>query len=56
MSSVTFLVNGKAVAIDKKAPFIARIGTKGLPARLKVTARVKQAGKTVVLTKARKRC
>jgi hypothetical protein len=56
VSSVTFSVNGKPVAIDKKAPFTARIGTKGLAAQLKVTARVKQGGKTVVLTKTRKRC
>lgn len=56
VTSVTFLVGGKAVAIDKKAPFTARIGTKGLPAQLKVTARVKQAGKTLSLTKTIKRC
>jgi hypothetical protein len=56
VSSVTFLVNGKAVAIDKKAPFTARIGTAGLPARLNVSARVKQAGKTTALTKSVRRC
>jgi hypothetical protein len=56
VSSVTFLVNGKPVALDKKAPFTARIGTKGLPAQLKVTARVKQGGTTVTLAKAIKRC
>jgi hypothetical protein len=56
VSSVTFLVNGKPVAIDKKAPFTARIGTRGLPARLKVAARVKQAGKTVTLTRSTARC
>ena len=56
VSSVTFLINGKPVAIDKKAPFTARIGTRGLPPQLKVTARVKQAGETVSLTKATKRC
>lgn len=56
VSSVTFLVNGRAVAIDKKAPFTARINTAGLPAQLKVSARVKQGSKTVVLTKVRKRC
>jgi hypothetical protein len=54
--SVTFLVNGKPVAIDKKAPFTARIGTRGLPASLKVAARVKRAGKTVTLTKSTARC
>jgi len=56
VTSVTFLVGGKAVAIDKKAPFTARIGTAGLPARLKVSARVKAAGKTTVLTKSIARC
>lgn len=56
VSSVTFLVNGKPVKIDRKAPFTARIATGRLPAQLKITARVKQAGKTVVLTKARRRC
>lgn len=56
VSSVTFLVNGKAVAIDKKAPFTARIGTAGLPAQLKVGARVKTGGKTIVLAKAVERC
>jgi len=56
VNSVTFLVNGKPVAIDKKAPFAARIGTTGLPAQLKVSARVKQAGKTTTLTKSIRRC
>ena len=56
VSSVTFLVNGKAVAIDKKAPFTARIATAGRPAQLKVTARVKAAGKTTVLSKSIRRC
>jgi hypothetical protein len=56
VTSVTFLVGGKAVAIDKKAPFSARIGTAGLPAQLKVSARVKADGKTTVLTKSIARC
>ena len=56
VSSVTFLVNTRAVGVDKKAPFTARIGTAGLPAQLKVGARVKVSGKTIVLTKAVKRC
>ncbi len=56
VTSVTFLVYGKAVGIDKKAPFTARIGTTGLAARLKVTARVKAAGKTTALTKSIARC
>ena len=56
MTSVTFLVNGKPIAIDRKAPFTARIATGALPALLKVTARVQAAGKTVTLTKALPRC
>lgn len=56
VSSVTFLVNGKAVVIDRKAPYTARIKTHGLPAQLKVTARVRAAGKTIVLTKAVHKC
>jgi uncharacterized Zn-binding protein involved in type VI secretion len=56
VTSVTFLVNGKPVAIDKKAPFTARIGTSGLAAQLKVTARVHAAGKTVAYTKTIRRC
>jgi len=56
VSSVIFLINGKTVATDKQAPFVARIGTKGLAAQLKVTARVRVSGKTVVLTKAIRRC
>jgi hypothetical protein len=56
VSSVTFLVNGKSVAVDKKAPFTARVPTRGLAAQLKVTARVKSAGKTAVLTKTIRRC
>lgn len=56
VTSVTFLVNGKAVAIDKKAPFTARIGTAGLPAQLKVSARVKAAGKSTTVTKSIARC
>lgn len=56
VTSVTFLVNGKSIAVDKKAPFTARIGTAGLAAQLKVTARVKAAGKTTALTKSIRRC
>ena len=56
VSSVTFLVNTRTVGVDKKAPFTARIRTAGLPAQLKVGARVKVGGKTIVLTKAVKRC
>lgn len=56
VKSVTFLVNSKVVVVDKKAPFTARSATGTLPARLKVAARVKQAGKTVTLTKTLRRC
>lgn len=56
VSQVAFLVNGKTVVLDRKAPFKARIGTHGLPSHLKVTARVRVAGKTIVLTKALRRC
>ena len=56
VTSVTFLVNGKRVAIDKKAPFTVRVATTGLAAQLKVTARVLAAGKTVALTKTIARC
>ena len=56
VTSVTFLVNGKSVGIDKKAPFTARVATTGLAAQLKVTARVKAGGKTIALTKSIRRC
>lgn len=56
VTSVTFLVNGKAVGIDKRAPFTARIGTAGLPAQLKVSARVKAAGRTTTVTKSIPKC
>jgi hypothetical protein len=56
VSLVRFLVNGRAVAIDRTAPFTARIATSGLPAQLKVTARVIAAGKITVLTKSIRRC
>jgi hypothetical protein len=54
--SVKFLVNGKSVGVDKKAPYTVRIATRGLAAQVKVTARVLYVGKTVVLKKAIKRC
>ncbi|MGZ8793556.1 MAG: hypothetical protein ACXW0F_02725 [Gaiellaceae bacterium] len=56
IKSVAFLVNGKRVAIDRKAPFTARVRTAGLAAQLHVTARVQSAGETVVLRKAIHRC
>lgn len=55
VSSVTFLVNGKPVAIDRKAPFVARIATAGLAAQLKVTVRIQPGGKSA-LTKSVRRC
>jgi len=56
VSSVVFLVGGKAVAIDKKAPFTVRISTSGRPATLRVSAKVTASGKTVTLTKSIARC
>ena len=56
VTSVTFLVNGKAVGVDRKAPFGARAGTAGLPARIKLAARVLVAGKTTVATTSIARC
>ena len=56
VTSVTFLVNGKPIAIDRKAPFAARIGTAGLPKQLRVVARVKEGGKSAALTKSIRRC
>ena len=56
VTSVAFILNGKTVATDKKAPFTTPIGTFGLAAPLKLTARVNQGGKTITLTKAVRRC
>jgi hypothetical protein len=56
INSVTFLVNGKRFGLDKKAPFTARVRTARLAAQLRVTARVHSPGKTVVLTKSKRRC
>jgi hypothetical protein len=56
VTSVVFLVGGKAVAIDKKAPFTARIAMAGLPTQLKVSARVKAGAQTTVLSKSIARC
>lgn len=56
VTSVTFLVGSKPVAIDKKAPFTARIGTAGLPAKVKVSARVNANGRTTTLTKSIASC
>ena len=56
VSSVTFVVNGKVVAVDSKAPFTLRFKATGHPARLKVTARVRAAGKTTIVNKTIKPC
>jgi len=57
VTSVTFLVNGKVVLVDSKAPFTLRAKQKtGHPAHLKVTARVRAGGKTTVLTKTVRPC
>jgi hypothetical protein len=56
VTSVTFHVNGKKVVTDKKAPFTVRLATSGLPASLRVGARVLASGKTVALTKTIRRC
>ena len=56
VTSVTFLVNGKVVLVDSKAPFGLRFKATGHPVYLKVTARVRAAGKTTVVTKTVRPC
>ncbi len=56
VTAVTFLLNGKAKATDRKAPFAAKFATKGLSAQVRVGARVTSGGKVVTLTKSIKRC
>ena len=56
ITSVKFLVNGKKIKLDKKAPFTARVGTARLAAILHVTAQVNAGGKTVALKKTIRRC
>ncbi len=56
ITSVTFLVNGKALLVDLKAPFTLRTKPTGHPAHLKVTARVRAAGKNTLLTKTVRPC
>ena len=56
VTAVTFLLNGKAKATDKKAPFAAKFPTAGLSAQVRVGARVTSGGKVVTLTKSIKRC
>jgi hypothetical protein len=56
VTAVTFLLNGKAKATDKKAPFAAKFGTAGLPAQVRVGARVTSGTQVATLTKSIKRC
>jgi hypothetical protein len=56
VTSVTFLVNGKAVLVDSKPPFTLRFKATGHPAHLKVTARVRAAGKTTLVSKTVRPC
>ena len=57
ITSVTFLVNGKVVATDKKAPFTLRLKTpRHAPAHLKLGARVRMAGKTTLLARTVRPC
>jgi hypothetical protein len=56
VTSVTFLVNGRLVTVDSKAPFTLRVRVTGHPAHLKVTARVRAAGKTTLVSKTIKPC
>ena len=56
VSSVTFLVNGKLIAVDSKAPFTLRLKMVGHPAHLKVAARVRIAGKATLVSKTIKPC
>lgn len=56
VTKVTFLLNGKAKATDRKAPFAAKFATTGLSAQVRVGARVTSGGKVVTLTKSIKRC
>jgi hypothetical protein len=53
---VSFLVNGKTKATDRKAPFVARISTKGLRLPLRVAAVVHLKRSTVTLRKQFHRC
>ena len=56
VTSVAFLVNGKVITVDIKPPFTLRFKATGHPAHLKVTARVRAAGKITLLTKTVKPC
>ena len=56
VTSVAFLVNGKVIFVDIKAPFTLRFKATGHPAHLKVTARVRAAGKITLVTKTPRPC
>jgi hypothetical protein len=56
VTSVTFLVNGKAVLVDAKAPFTLRLKTTGHAKQVKVGARVRAAGKVTLVTKTFRPC
>jgi len=56
VQSVTFVVNGVAVLVDTKAPFTLRFKATGHPSKLKVSARVRAAGKTTVVAKTVRPC
>ena len=56
VTSVTFLVNGKVVLVDSKAPFKLRYKASGHPAHLKVTARVRAVGKVTLVSKTVRPC
>lgn len=56
VASVTFLVNGKAVLVDTKAPFTVRFKPTGHPAHLTVTALVRVGGKTTRVSKTVRTC
>ena len=56
VSSVTFLVGGKAVLVDTKAPFTLRLKITGHPKQVKIGARVRAAGKVSLVTKTFRAC
>ncbi len=56
ITSVAFLLNGKAIALDIKAPFTQRFTPSGHPKHLTVGARVRASGKVTLLTKTVRPC
>lgn len=56
VTSVVFSAGGRALAIDKKAPFVVKAPTTGLAARVTVSARVTASGKKATLTSSIERC